>query len=27
VDIDHNGFQANGDTLGHPLMVTRQTDD
>ena len=22
VDVDHNGFQANGDTLGHPLMVT-----
>ncbi len=21
VDVDHNGFQANGDTLGHPLMV------
>jgi hypothetical protein len=22
VDTDRNGFQANGDTLGHPLMVT-----
>jgi hypothetical protein len=22
VDVDHNGFQANGDTLGHPLLVT-----
>jgi hypothetical protein len=21
VDVDHNGFQANGDTLGHPLVV------
>ena len=27
VDIDHNGFQASGDTLGHPLMVARRTDD
>jgi len=22
VDVDRNGWQANGDTLGHPLMVT-----
>jgi hypothetical protein len=22
VDVDHNGFKANGDTLGHPLLVT-----
>ncbi len=22
VDTDRNGFQANGDTLGHPLLVT-----
>ena len=22
VDIDHNGFKANGDTLGYPLLVT-----
>jgi hypothetical protein len=22
VDVDHNGFQANGDTLGHPFLVT-----
>ena len=22
VDVGHNGFQANGDTLGHPLLVT-----
>jgi hypothetical protein len=22
VDVDHNGWRANGDTLGHPLMVT-----
>jgi hypothetical protein len=21
VDVDHNGFRANGDTLGHPLLV------
>jgi hypothetical protein len=27
VDVDHNGFQASGDTLGHPLMVARQTND
>jgi hypothetical protein len=26
VDIDHNGFQANGDTLGHPLMATPPSD-
>jgi hypothetical protein len=26
VDIDHNGFQANGDTLGHPLLVTPEAD-
>ncbi len=24
VDTDHNGFQPNGDTLGHPLLVTRK---
>jgi hypothetical protein len=22
VDVDRNGFKANGDTLGHPLPVT-----
>jgi hypothetical protein len=22
VDVDHDGFKANGDTLGHPLLVT-----
>jgi hypothetical protein len=22
LDVDHNGFQANGDTPGHPLPVT-----
>jgi hypothetical protein len=22
VDVNHNGFKANGDTLGHPLLVT-----
>ncbi len=22
VDVDRNGFQGNGDTLGHPLLVT-----
>jgi hypothetical protein len=21
VDVDHNGFRGNGDTLGHPLLV------
>jgi hypothetical protein len=26
VDIDHNGFKANGDTLGHPLLVTPKFD-
>lgn len=26
VDVDHNGFQANGDTLGHPLMTTPRAD-
>jgi hypothetical protein len=26
VDVDHNGFQASGDTLGHPLMATRVAD-
>lgn len=24
VDVDRNGFEANGDTLGHPLMTTPQ---
>jgi hypothetical protein len=23
VDVDRNGFQANGDTLGFPLMTAR----
>ncbi len=26
VDVDHNGFRADGDTLGHPLLVTPPTD-
>ena len=26
VDVDHNGFQANGDTLGHPLMTAPSAD-
>ncbi len=26
VDIDRNGFQPNGDTLGHPLLVRPQTN-
>lgn len=26
VDVDHNGFQANGDTLGHPLMTSPSSD-
>ena len=26
VDVDHNGFQANGDTLGHPLMTAPRAD-
>jgi hypothetical protein len=26
VDIDNNGFKANGDTLGHPLLVTPKLD-
>ncbi len=26
VDVDHNGFQANGDTLGHPLMTSPRGD-
>ena len=26
VDADHNGFQANGDTLGHPLMTSPRAD-
>ena len=26
VDVDHNGFRADGDTLGHPLLVTPKTD-
>lgn len=26
VDIDRNGFKANGDTLGHPLLVTPKFD-
>jgi hypothetical protein len=24
VDVDHNGFRANGDTLGHPILVSRR---
>jgi len=24
VDVDHNGFRPNGDTLGHPLLVVRR---
>ena len=26
VDVDRNGFQANGDTLGHPLMTSPSGD-
>jgi hypothetical protein len=26
VDVDHNGFQADGDTLGHPLVVAPRAD-
>jgi hypothetical protein len=26
VDVNHNGFQANGDTLGHPLMTSGRGD-
>jgi hypothetical protein len=26
VDVDRNGFEANGDTLGHPLVVTPGAD-
>ena len=26
VDVDGNGFQANGDTLGHPLMTSPRGD-
>ncbi|MCY4587523.1 MAG: carboxypeptidase regulatory-like domain-containing protein [Bryobacterales bacterium] len=26
VDVDHNGFQANGDTLGYPLMTAPRAD-
>ena len=22
VDVDNNGWRSNGDTLGHPLLVT-----
>jgi hypothetical protein len=24
VDVDHNGFRANGDPLGHPILVNRK---
>jgi hypothetical protein len=27
VDVDHNGFQANGDTLGHPLITAPASAD
>lgn len=26
VDVDRDGFEANGDTLGHPLMTSLRTD-
>ena len=26
VDVDRDGFEANGDTLGHPLMTTPGAD-
>ena len=26
VDVDRNGFEANGDTLGHPLMTSTRGD-
>ena len=26
VDVDGNGFEANGDTLGHPLMTSARSD-
>jgi hypothetical protein len=26
-DVDHNGFQANGDTLGYPLMTSKATKE
>ena len=26
VDVDRDGFEANGDTLGHPLMTSPRTD-
>ena len=26
VDVDGNGFQPNGDTLGHPLLVAMKSD-
>ena len=26
VDVDRNGFRANGDTLGHPLMTSPRSD-
>ncbi len=26
VDVDRDGFEANGDTLGHPLMTSQQGD-
>lgn len=27
VDVDHNGFKANGDTLGHALLVTPKFEE
>jgi hypothetical protein len=27
VDVDRNGFQANGDTLGHPLMTAARSQE
>jgi len=27
VDVDRNGFRANGDTLGHPLMTAAAQPD
>jgi hypothetical protein len=24
VDVDHDGFRATGDNLGHPLMTARR---
>ena len=26
VDVNHNGFQANGDTLGHPLITSPSSE-